>query len=172
MKVFSRVTIAVLAGALITVAQDVAAQSRRAEDVRRAPVSADDRRWDRDNDRDRRDRDRDDRWDRDDDRRRRDNDRWRNDDNRRRISNAEWQRRQRMQHIEWCRRHRNDRRCADLYRRNGNWCWDRNYDRRCDYVDYRRYDSRGVMRADRGPDWERWLRSSGVDVEALLNQQR
>jgi hypothetical protein len=59
-----------------------------------------------------------------------------------------------------------------LYRRGSNWCWDVNRDRRCDYVDYRRYDSRGILRRDRGPDWERWLRSSGVDVEALLNQPR
>jgi hypothetical protein len=175
MKVFSRVAVAVVAGALITVAHDAAAQSRRSDDVRRAPVSADDRRWDRDDDRRGRD---DGRWDRDDDRRRR-NDDWgrgggRYDDNRRRgrISDAEWLRRQRLQHIEWCRRHRNDRRCAELYRRDGNWCWDRNHDRRCDYVDYRRRDSRGVLRSDRGPEWERWLRSSGVDVEALLNQPR
>jgi hypothetical protein len=29
-----------------------------------------------------------------------------------------------------------------------------------------------VMRADRGPDWERWLRSSGVDVDALVREAR
>jgi hypothetical protein len=74
--------------------------------------------------------------------------------------------------MEWCQRHRNDRRCAELYRRGSDWCWDVNHDLRCDNVDYRRRDSRGVLRNDRGPEWERWLRSSGVDVEALLNQPR
>ncbi|MGQ0643540.1 MAG: hypothetical protein ACT4P6_22565 [Gemmatimonadaceae bacterium] len=154
MKVFSQVSVALLAGALITISQDAVAQSRRADDVRwsRVPSARNDRR-------------------NDDNRGRYDNDR-RYDDDRRRNRDFERLRRQRAQHIEWCRRHRNDRRCAELYRRGNNWCWDNNRDGRCDNVDFRRRDSRGVLRGDRGPDWERWLRSSGADVEALLNQPR
>ena len=179
----SRVSVGLVAVALLAVSQDAMAQSRRSDNVRRAPVSADDRRWDRDDDR-RRDRDDDRRRDRDFDRRaNRDDDRraqpdygrWRNDGppyGRARGHDAEWERRQRARHIEWCRNHRNDRRCADLYRRGNNWCWDRNNDNRCDNVDFRRRDSRGVLRADRGPDWERWLRASGVDVDALVRESR
>ncbi len=161
----SLVSVGLLAGALFTVSQDAVAQSRRPDVIMRGPVLADDRRWDRDDDR---------RRDRYADRSaRRDAERWRYDDVRyRRGSDAERLRRQRARHIEWCQRHRNDRRCADLYRRGNNWCWDRNHDNRCDYVDFRRRDSRGVMRTDRGPDWERWLRSSGIDVDALLSQTR
>jgi len=169
MKVFSRISVALLAGVLFTMAQDAAAQSRRADDVRwsRGSVVRDDRGYDRD-DRDYRRRD-DDRYDN----RRRKDDRWRYDNERfRREREAERIRRERARHIEWCQRHRNDRRCAELYRRGSAWCWDRNRDGRCDYVDFRRRDDRGVLRRDRGPEWERWLRSSGVDVEALLNQPR
>jgi len=168
MKMLSRVSVGLVAGAILAVSQDAIAQGRRSENGGRAPVSADDRRWDRDDD--------DRRWDRDDDRRAQpDYGRWRNDGppyGRARGHDAEWARRQRARHIEWCRNHRNDRRCAELYRRDNNWCWDRNNDNRCDNVDFRRRDSRGVLRGDRGPDWERWLRSSGVDVDALLNQSR
>ena len=171
----SRVSVGLVTGALLTLSQDAIAQGRRNEDLRRAPVPADDRRWDRDDGR-RRDRDDDRRWDRDDDRRTQsDYGRWRNDGppyGRARGYDAARERRERQRHIEWCRNHRNDRRCAELYRRGNNWCWDVNRDNRCDNVDFRRRDSRGVLRADRGPDWERWLRSSGVDVEALLNQAR
>ena len=47
----TRVSVGLVASALLAVSQDAMAQSRRSENVRRAPVSADDRRWDRDDDR-------------------------------------------------------------------------------------------------------------------------
>lgn len=149
-------TLAAIAAALSAMPQTANAQTA-IEDMVRGRVSQSDVRR----------KDRDDRYDRDD----RD-DRWRRDTRPgRRVGQDEaWLRRQRAQWAEWCRRHRNDRRCEDFYRgRNGsNWCWDRDRDRRCDNVADRRRDSRGVIRSrDRGPEWDRWLRSNELDAGEL-----
>lgn len=154
MKVVYPFLVVAFAGALSAVSQPVSAQRGRDDDWRRrGSIENNDRRGN------------DDRWDDD----------WRYDSRdrrggvlpgRRRGQDEEWLRRQRAKQLEWCRRHRNDRRCDDFFGRSNSasWCWDRNRDGRCDYVDDRR-DTRGVFRrSDNGPEWQRWLRSFGFDV--------
>lgn len=155
MKVLHQLSLFVLAAGLVSVTQSASAQRGRDDDVRR---SRENTQYDG-------------RWDDDDDRRR-----GRNNDvrpGRRRGHDDDRLRRQRAQREQWCRKHRNDRRCDDLIRRgnSANWCWDMNRDGRCDNVDNRRRDSRGVRRPrDRGPEWERWLSASGFDLGAVAPQ--
>lgn len=150
MRLGYRLSLATLAAALFTMPEKASAQSALEDLVRGRVSQSDVRRNDRD--------DRDDRWRRD------------TRPGRRVGQDEAWLRRQRAQWAEWCRRHRNDRRCEDFYRgrNDANWCWDRNRDRRCDNVADRRRDPRGVMRTrDRGPEWDRWLRSNGLDAGEL-----
>lgn len=157
MKVVYPFLAVVFASALGAVSQPALAQRGRNDEARRREAIENDRRWN-------------------------DNDPW-NDDyrwrdarpGRRRGQDEEWLRRQRARQEEWCRRHRNDRRCDDFFRRSdsrrydsASWCWDRNRDGRCDYVNDRR-DTRGVYRrSDNGPEWERWLRSFGLDARSAV----
>lgn len=162
MKVVFPFLVVAFTSALSAVSQPASAQRGRDDEARRREAIENSRRRN------------DDRWN--DDRRRNDDRRWNDDDpwndrrdarpGVRRGQDAAWYRRQQARREEWCRRHRNDRRCDDFFRRGNqaSWCWDRNRDGRCDNFDNRR-DTRGIYRRyDNGPEWQRWLQSFGFDV--------